>query len=69
MGKNVGQCPSCLSDRQVLISAEGGGAEEGIVSLNSDEWHQSISAAESSVWNKKKGTYEMLNQDSVHRLC
>lgn len=69
MGKNVGQCPSCLSDRQVLISAEGGGAEEGIVSLNSDEWHQSISAAEGSVWNKKQGMYEMLNQDSVHRLC
>lgn len=69
MGKNVGQCPSCLSDHQVLISAEGGGAEEGTVSLNSDEWHQSISAAESSVWNKKQGMYEMLNQDSVHRPC
>lgn len=69
MGKNVGLCPSCLSDRQVLILVEGGGAEEGPASLNSDEWHPSISAAESSVWNKKHGVNEMLNQDSVHRLC
>lgn len=34
MGKNVGQRPSCLSDRQVLISAEGGGAEEVLTVMN-----------------------------------
>lgn len=50
MGKNVGQCPSCLSDRQVLISAEGGGAEEGITgALTVMNGISLISAAESSV--------------------
>lgn len=34
LGKNVGQRPSCLSDRQVLISAEGGGAEEVLTVMN-----------------------------------